>query len=407
MNKVQEQFNSNSSGDFTLSPGEYEGPLVVERPCVVDGRGSTLWAKKGPVLVVSAPNVTIRNLRVEVTGNPEGREAFTAIKTSDPNTKLENIEVYGNVVGSAGESESWELPSVISLGEFAADKTNTFTVSLDAPSDAKLLSKVKGLQVQPEQLIAGQNRLTLTTDGLRHNTILYGELMVQSSVSRRIYITGKALNNGVTQDKALARSKGPAVSLPVPINPSDEIIAPRAADETVPNMRRGQRISIKELGSSQLKIIFEHQSGARDMDIDSYCFLLGENGKVSRDEDLIFFGNTEAPNQSVKSVSADSNSLVLIDLNKVDSSVSKIVVSYSIYGDHAQQNFSMVTSPAIRVFCHDKEVFRFELKDLSEEKTVVAAEIYQYKGQWKMRFVGSGYRSGLKQLCEGYGVNVE
>lgn len=93
MNKVQEQFNSNSSGDFTLSPGEYEGPLVVERPCVVDGRGSTLWAKKGPVLVVSAPNVTIRNLRVEVTGNPEGREAFTAIKTSDPNTKLENIEV--------------------------------------------------------------------------------------------------------------------------------------------------------------------------------------------------------------------------------------------------------------------------------------------------------------------------
>ena len=67
----------------------------------------------------------------------------------------------------------------------------------------------------------------------------------------------------------------------------------------------------------------------------------------------------------------------------------------------------MVSSPAIRVFCHDKEVFRFELKDLSEETTVVAAEIYQYKGQWKMSFVGSGYRSGLKQLCESYGVNVE
>ena len=122
---------------------------------------------------------------------------------------------------------------------------------------------------------------------------------------------------------------------------------------------------------------------------------------------MIFFGNTEAKNQSIKLSTADAKPLVLIDLEKVDSAVNKIVVCYSIYGDESSQNFSKVMSPTIRIFGGDKEVYRFELKDLTEEKTVVATEIYRYKGEWKMNFVGAGYNSGLKQLCEGYGVNVE
>ena len=61
----------------------------------------------------------------------------------------------------------------------------------------------------------------------------------------------------------------------------------------------------------------------------------------------------------------------------------------------------------IRIFGGEKEMLRFELKDLNDEKTVVATEIYRYKGEWKMNFVGAGYKSGLKTLCESYGVAVE
>lgn len=183
MGKIQEQFNSNSSADFILTPGEYEGPLVVDRACTIDGCRSTLWANNGPVLTVSAPNVTVKNLRIEVTGSPTDENARIAMKTNDPYTKLENIEVHGNVIGFSQEAENWDLPGIISLGEFAANKENTFAVSLQAPSEASLDSKVKDLRISPTHLSIGQNSLTLTTDELRSNTILYGEIMVRSAVS--------------------------------------------------------------------------------------------------------------------------------------------------------------------------------------------------------------------------------
>ena len=34
MTNIQDQFNATKSGDFVLAPGEYEGPLVIDRPCV-------------------------------------------------------------------------------------------------------------------------------------------------------------------------------------------------------------------------------------------------------------------------------------------------------------------------------------------------------------------------------------
>ncbi len=67
MEEIQKHFDQ-SGGDFLLSPGEYQGPLTVSRPCILDGAGSTLWAEHGPVLTITAPGVTIKNLRVEITG---------------------------------------------------------------------------------------------------------------------------------------------------------------------------------------------------------------------------------------------------------------------------------------------------------------------------------------------------
>ena len=168
-----------------LTPGEYEGPLTVDRPYVIDGGRSTLWANSGPVLIVSAPNVTVKNLRIEVTGTPADSEGRIAIKTSDRYTRLENIEVHGDVVGLPQEAKSWELPGIISLGEFAANTENTFTVSLEVSVAAELDSMVKDLRISPTHLTAGRNSLTFTTDELRNNTILYGEIAEARGAQRR------------------------------------------------------------------------------------------------------------------------------------------------------------------------------------------------------------------------------
>ncbi len=72
MSSIQEEFNSRA-GDFQMTPGEYEGPLTINRPCVVDGGQSTLWAKTGPVLIVEAEPESVRWGRVLSGGDLQGR----------------------------------------------------------------------------------------------------------------------------------------------------------------------------------------------------------------------------------------------------------------------------------------------------------------------------------------------
>ena len=406
MESIQNLYNSTVGDSFVLAPGEYNGPLVVNRPCVIDGCHSTLWANSGPVLIVSSSNVTIKNLRIEVIGEQVSRDSFIAIKTNDPYTKLENVEVRGDVIGIAQEEEHWELPGIIALGDFAADKENTFSVNLQSSANAVIECGVKGLRIFPEQLVPGQNALSFTTDELRNNTIIYGEVFIKTSVTRRIYVTGKAMQDAQFHNEAIPVSNVPPVSLPVQMESPADIIAPQTSTVNAQSIKKGQRISLKDSGTSLLKIVFDYQS-ASEMDIDSYCFLLGEDGKVSRDEDLIFFGNAEAADKSIKTSVVDSKQLATIDLGKMESRVSKIAVCYSIYGDNPSQIFSKVKHPMVRVFLGDVETYNFELTDLFAEKTVVATEIYRYKGEWKINFIGAGYNSGLRKLCESYGVNVE
>ena len=402
---IQEQFNTFAGQIFALEPGEYNGPLIVNRPCIIDGCHSTLWANTGPVLVVCSSNVTIKNLRIEVIGLPPDDASCIAIKTEDPNTKLENVEVNGDTIGFNREAEHWELPGVISLGEFASDKENTFSINIQIPTCATVDCNVKDLRISPLQLNSGQNSLILTTEALRNNTSIYGEILVKTAVSRRIYVTGKALQNAAYHNEVIPISDVTTVCLPAQIASPMDIIAPLECDQNVQVVQKGQRVPINISMSSVLKIVFEHRTSA-EMDIDSYSFALGENGKVLSDEDLIFFGNVEAENGSIRTCVSGSTQLVVIDLNKANNWVKRIAVCYSIYDD-TDHCFAEVLNPLIRVFTGDTEMFRFELTGLSIEKTVVAVEVYRYKGEWKLNFVGAGYKNGLRHLCESYGVNIE
>ena len=142
MSLIQEEFNK-SSGDFLLSPGEYEGPLLIDRPCVVDGQHSTIWANSGPVVIVDSTSVTLKNLRIEVTGSQEKDHPAVSLKLNHQGTKLENVEINGIAEGLAEEATGWSIPGVIALGEFAANKENSFSIEFDAPRGAEIVHNLK------------------------------------------------------------------------------------------------------------------------------------------------------------------------------------------------------------------------------------------------------------------------
>lgn len=352
------------------------------------------------MLAIEAPGVTVRNLRVEAIGDG------VAVRACAPQVRLENVEVSGAVLGVDGEAEDWRLPAVISLGEFAAGMDNAFAFELAAAAGAELDCRMRDVEMFPRALAPGKNRIVLKTGALRDNTILYGEILVQTAnVTRRIYVEGKARMGARpgTPDRLLSLQ----LPDPAPMVPPAEAIAPLAEDERVVYLTRGQRLPAGELAEGTMKVIYQHRRAKPSIELDGYVFLLREDGRVRGDKDLIFFSNPNSADGAVRVASAGGFPLLTAELAKVSAEISRIAFCCSIYGEDPRENFSLVEEPIIRVFHGSTEIYRFPLADLRSEKTVVAVEVYRHKGGWKLSATGSGYRSGLRQLCEGYGVEVE
>ena len=186
------------------------------------------------------------------------------------------------------------------------------------------------------------------------------------------------------------------------------MIAPIVPDDEQINLvRKGQRVSLGQLSTRTLKIVYSHKSEHRPLAVDPYVFLLGKNGKVRADNDLVFFGNEESQGHEVRVKTDNGNAFATIELSKTSVDIEKIAVCMSVYDDQSGTDFSCVDEPIIRIFSDEKEQFRFQLNELTQEKTVVAVEFYRYKGEWKANFVGGGFKLGLDSLCREYGVEVE
>lgn len=407
MSLIQEEFDR-VTGDFILTPGEYEGPLTITRPCVVDGQHSTLWANSGPVLIVDSASVTLKNLRIEVTGSQAKDHPVTSLRSNYADTRLENIEINGTAEGLPGETAQWGIPSVIALGDFAANKENSFSIEFDAPRGAELVHNLKDVVITPQRIREGRNTLSITTSNMRDNTILFGEMLIKTGVARRIYITGKAKKGAPEHTAAPPVTGELTISAPLQIDPPDEVIAPVVPDDAqINSVRKGQRVSLGQMSTRALKVVYSHRRVRRPLAVDPYVFLLGKNGKVRSDNDLIFFGNEESANHEVRVKTDNGNAFATVDLSKTSADIEKIAICMSVYEDQTGTDFSCVDDPIIRVFFDEKEQFRFMLDDLNQEKTVVAIEFYRYKGEWKANFVGAGFKLGLESLCREHGVDVE
>ena len=55
------------NSEVTLPSGEFEGPLVINKPLRVKGKSTTIWAKKSPVIQITSGGVTIEDIRAEIT----------------------------------------------------------------------------------------------------------------------------------------------------------------------------------------------------------------------------------------------------------------------------------------------------------------------------------------------------
>lgn len=191
------------------------------------------------------------------------------------------------------------------------------------------------------------------------------------------------------------------------------------------NLQKGQRVSLDS--SMKLALVglgwdTNRYDGGADFDLDASAFLLGENGKLIRDEDFVFYNNLNGRDGAVvhtgDNLTGDGDGddeVIMIDFSKIPSEIKKIAICVTIHDAEARrQNFGQVSNAYIRIAKLSDEfdtvgepVLKFDLEEeFSIETALVVAEIYFKNGEWKFNAVAAGYQGGLEAICRSFGAMV-
>lgn len=395
---------ASSGSTLRLPSGEFEGPFVISKPLHLIGNNTTLWAKNGAVLKINSNGVVIENLRVELT---DGDVSDTAV-ASNFLAAVKNVEILGGVSGFGSEDGCFDVPRTIELGEFRAEDENSFVLSVNVPEKTEIFCNMREVTISPAVLSAGRNDITVSVSGISAQTLLYAEIMFKSAFTRRVYLTGKPKTDAEAASfrqvySAPVRKSAKKAKAAAPQTDVISLSPPQAEGSARIDMTRGLRTALAPYIGSSFSVYFSCEK-SRNADIDPYVFLLDRDGRALSDNSLIFFGNERSENGEVRYFPDDGH--IDIDLAAVDYRVEKIVLAYAVYAADAFNNFSIAKNPKISIRT-DSERISFAMDGLSEESAIVAAEIYLYKGEWKISAVGAGYNGGVARLCESYGIEVE
>ncbi len=188
-------------------------------------------------------------------------------------------------------------------------------------------------------------------------------------------------------------------------------------------LTKGQKVSLTKGNPGLKKVVVglgwdvnQFDTGGA-FDLDAAAFLLTDSGRVSRQEDFVFYGNLKHPSGSVEHMGDNltgegegDDEQIKISLDQVPENISKVAFTVTIYeAETRRQNFGQVSNAFIRIYNEEngEELLRYDLgEDFSIETAAVFGELYKNNGEWKFNAIGSGYQGGLAALCANYGVEV-
>ena len=183
------------------------------------------------------------------------------------------------------------------------------------------------------------------------------------------------------------------------------------------SLKKGQKVELTKGNPNLTKVLIglgwdtNKYDGGHDFD------LLAENGKVTSDDDFVFYNNLKHKSGSVEHMGDNltgegegDDEEIRVDLAKVPADIKKIDFTVTIYeAVERRQSFGQVENAYIRVVddITGKELIRYDLgEDFSIETAVVVGELYRHGADWKFNAIGSGFEGGLASLGKNYGVNV-
>jgi stress response protein SCP2 len=171
---------------------------------------------------------------------------------------------------------------------------------------------------------------------------------------------------------------------------------------------------VKPGGKGLLGGLFGGGGGNKDIDCDASVFMLDANGKLTKKNNLIYFGNKNSACGSVKHMGDNltgegegDDEQIFVEVGKVPQDVSRLVFVVNIYqAVQRKQDFGMIKNAFIRVVnqSNNQELCKYNLSEGYAGKTsLIAGEVYRHNGEWKFAALGEATTDpGLEALMRRY-----
>ena len=168
------------------------------------------------------------------------------------------------------------------------------------------------------------------------------------------------------------------------------------------SLQKGQRVSLdNDMKFARVGLGWDtnRYAGGADFDLDASAFMLGTDGRVTCDEDFVFYNQLHGRNDAVVHQGDNltgegdgDDEVIIIDFAKIPDNIDKIAITVTIHDEFDETG---------------EQVLRFDLEEeFSIETSLVVCEIYRKNGEWKFNAVAGGVQGGLEALCQTYGVNI-
>lgn len=386
------------SNIINLPRGEYKESIIIDRPCTIIGNDTTLWHESNPVLLVRSSGVILKDLRLELT-SISGYESDYAILQLQPDTIVDNVEIYGGVA----DTKKFYIPRSVHLGEFKSNVENTFKISMYLPESCDVVVKSSNFEISSNRLNSGYSDLIVKVNPMEDSSKVYGELLLISKFNRRIFIDGTASQSALQQFDSLVYSVN---SIPQEIENEVFAVSVQRVSSTPKKLetkilQRGERCTLNNTNLS-MNLTYDNFN----IDIDPYIFLTDENNHTIYNEDMIFFGNPSSQNGAV---SIEKDNTILMQLERIPQYIKKICLCYAVYNGKYRQfkTFSMVQNCNFSIYSNNFKLFKISLDNLQYFSTMILLELYRYNGMWKVNPIISGYSGNLPQMCKSFGIDAD
>jgi tellurite resistance protein TerA len=141
--------------------------------------------------------------------------------------------------------------------------------------------------------------------------------------------------------------------------------------------------------------------------LDATAYLLGSNGKVRSDADMIFYNQREGAAGAVRITSLDAGSVTfMVEPERIPADVERLLFCLTVDGAGRTLASHNGASLVVTSASDGEAVAEFE-PDLrsATEAAMMFAELYRRNG-WKVRAIAQGFNGGLAPLSRSLGIEV-